>query len=252
MTRSEFFEKIKSWTIAFGKKAWAYIKVAKLELIVLGLAFVVDLVSKAIVENTMSVGQTVVLIPNFLQFTFCYNDMAAFGGAFGLEKVLSPIAIRVIFVIITFIAVGLFSYFLYRNRGKSKVERIALALIIAGALGNLVDRLFIPAGVRDFIEIVYFGLNIPKLGTSFAIFNIADAALVVGVILFLVYIIFLYKADNKPEPVADDGEAADTTENDNTVENAADTTETEPEVDTGVTDAELDAAKTETDEGDER
>lgn len=75
-------------------------------------------------------------------------------------------------------------------------------MILAGALGNLVDRLFI-GKVRDFVEIVFFGCDVPLLGESFAIFNIADAALVVGVILFLVYFIFMYR-----EPKDEDEEAA--------------------------------------------
>lgn len=202
MTRNEFFEKAKTQTVKFGKKVWDYIKCAKLELIVLLAALVVDLVTKAIVEHTMRVGQTVVLIPKFLQFTFIYNPLAAFGSAFGLDKLIGQTATRIIFIVITFIAVGIFGYFMVRNRGKNKVERIAFALIIAGALGNLYDRLFI-GEVRDFVEIVYFGLDLGKLGTSFAIFNIADAALVVGVILFLVYILFLHKESEEPAPAAE-------------------------------------------------
>lgn len=194
--------KIKEYAVRFGKKAWEYIKLAKIELIVLVAALVVDLVSKAIVAGSMYEGQTVVLIPKFFNFTFIYNELAAFGGAFGLDKLIGVAATRVIFIILTFAAVGIFSYFMYRARGKSKLQRVALALIISGALGNLVDRLFI-GKVRDFMEIVFFGCDVPLLGTSFAIFNVADMALVVGVILFLVYYLFLHK-----EPKEEDDTAA--------------------------------------------
>ena len=52
--------------------------------------------------------------------------------------------------------------------------------------------------VRDFIRIVYFGLNIPLLGgTGFAIFNLADAFLVIGVFVFIFYILFLENKDAK-------------------------------------------------------
>lgn len=225
MTLNEFWQKCKSIAVKFGKKAWEYIKLAKLELIVLVALFVLDLVSKAIIEATMDVGQTVTLIPKFLQFTFCYNDMAAFGSAFGLEKIIKPEAIRVIFIIITFIAIGLFSYFMYRNRGKNKLERIALGMIIAGAAGNLVDRLFI-GQVRDFVEIVYFGCNIPWAGgTSFAIFNVADASLVIGVILFLIYIIFLNKAEPEEAAAAPTTDTAPTESTVQTEDNAAAQTE---------------------------
>lgn len=215
MTRNEFFEKAKTKAVKFGKAAWDYIKLAKLELIVLVAALIVDLVSKSIVEHTMNVGQTKVLIPKFLQLTFIYNPLAAFGSAFGLDKLIGQTATRIIFIVITFVAVGIFGYFMYRNRGKNKVERLAFALIIAGAIGNLVDRIFI-GEVRDFIEIVYFGLDLGKLGTSFAIFNIADAALVVGVILFLVYILFLHKEPETEEAAEGDEIAADGTDTEQT------------------------------------
>lgn len=229
MTLNEFWQKCKSIAVKFGKKAWEYIKLAKLELIVLVALFVLDLVSKAIIEATMDVGQTVTLIPKFLQFTFCYNDMAAFGSAFGLEKIISPTAIRVIFIIITFIAIGLFSYFMYRNRGKNKLERIALGMIIAGAAGNLVDRLFI-GQVRDFVEIVYFGCNIPWAGgTGFAIFNVADASLVIGVILFLIYIIFLNKAEPEEAAAAPTTDTASTESTAQTEDNVAPTEQKENE-----------------------
>ena len=216
MTRNEFFEIAKTKTVKFGKAAWDYIKLAKMELIVLVAALIVDLVSKSIVEHTMTVGRTKVLIPNFLQLTFIYNPLAAFGSAFGLDKLIGRTATRIIFIVITFVAVGIF------------------ALIISGAIGNLVDRIFI-GEVRDFIEIVYFGLDLGKLGTSFAIFNIADAALVVGVILFLVYILFLHKEPQAEEVADGTSVAADGADAEQaaTAENAAepDNTETPQAVD---------------------
>ena len=93
----------------------------------------------------------------------------------------------ILFIVISFAAVGLFGYFMYRNRGKSKFSRVAYALIIGGAIGNLVDRLAF-GYVRDFIQFQYFGLTI--FGSEyFAIFNFADSALCIGVVLFAVYYI---------------------------------------------------------------
>ena len=69
-------------------------------------------------------------------------------------------------------------------------------MLIAGALGNCVDRIFL-GFVRDFIEFVYFGFT--WFGRqSFYVFNFADAELVIGVIMFVVYFIFVYK-DNLNE-----------------------------------------------------
>lgn len=182
----------------FGKAAWAYIKHARIELIVLVAVLVADLVSKAIINACMDVGQSVQLIPDFLYITYVHNNMAAFGSAFGLEKVLSPEAIRIIFLIITLIAMGVFAYIMYRCRRRHILMRVSLAMILAGALGNFVDRLFL-AYVRDFVEIVFFGCDLPLFGTSFAIFNIADVGLTVGVIVFLIYFIVYFKEPKQSE-----------------------------------------------------
>lgn len=165
--------------VKFLRAAWEYIKEARMELIVLAAAIIVDLVSKAIVGGNMYLGQSVTLIPKFLNITYIHNDAAAFGSSFGLDKLLGQQGVMVVFIVISFVAVIFFSYFMYRNRGKNKTCRVALALIIGGAVGNLVDRMAF-GYVRDFIQFEYFGLKIFG-STSFAIFNIADAALCVGV-----------------------------------------------------------------------
>lgn len=190
-----FIEKAKRAIKKFAVKARDYILAAKVELIVLAAAIILDLVSKAIVGATMGVGEAVTVIPKFLNFRYVRNDAAAFGSSFGLDKVLGPMGVRVIFIIISIAAIGLFGYLMYKSRGKKTMIRLAYALIIGGAFGNLVDRVAF-GYVRDFVEIVYFGLTIFG-STSFAIFNIADAALVVGVILFAVYFIFIYKEPAK-------------------------------------------------------
>ena len=196
--------------------AWEYIKQAKIELIVLVAAVAVDLISKAIVDANMIEGQSVSIIPNFLYFKYTHNEAAAFGSSFGLDKLFGQTGTMVFFIVITFIAIGFFGYFLYRNRGKSLVFRLAFALIIGGAIGNLVDRIAF-GYVRDFVEIVYFGLTIFGSTHFPGIFNIADAALCVGVALFLVYYIFIYKEPEKedkaaiasPETPADENNVSD-------------------------------------------
>ena len=189
----------------FFKAAWEYIKQAKIELIVLVAALVVDLITKALVNANIPLGGSVTVIPNFLYFTYIHNYAAAFGSRFGLDKIFGETGTMVFFIVLTFIAIGFFGYFMYRNRAKSLVFRLAFALIIGGAIGNLVDRMAF-GYVRDFVQIVYFGATIFG-STSFAIFNIADAALCVGVALFLIYYIFIYKEPKKDESLLSDGAA---------------------------------------------
>ncbi len=191
----------------FLKAAWDYIKQAKIELIVLFAALAVDLITKALVAANIPLGGSVTVIPNFLYFTYIHNYAAAFGSRFGLDKLFGETGTTVFFIVLTFVAIGFFAYFMYRNRGKSLVYRLAFALIIGGAIGNLVDRMAF-GYVRDFVQIVYFGLTIFGQ-TSFAIFNVADAALCVGVAMFLVYYIFIYKEPKKDESPLADGIAAE-------------------------------------------
>lgn len=191
----------------FLKAAWDYIKQAKIELIVLFAALAVDLITKALVAANIPLGGSVTVIPNFLYFTYIHNYAAAFGSRFGLDKLFGETGTTVFFIVLTFVAIGFFAYFMYRNREKSLVYRLAFALIIGGAIGNLVDRMAF-GYVRDFVQIVYFGLTIFGQ-TSFAIFNIADAALCVGVAMFLVYYIFIYKEPKKDESLLADGIAAE-------------------------------------------
>lgn len=179
----------------FLQAAWEYIKTARLELIILVAAVAVDLISKAIVGATMKVDTSVTLIPKFLNIYYTHNPAAAFGSSFGLDKLLGETGVRVVFIIISFVAIGFFGFFMYRNRGKHKMSRVAFALIIGGAIGNLIDRLFL-GYVRDFIQFEYFGLTIFGQKT-FAIFNFADAALCIGVALFAIYYIFIYKEPKK-------------------------------------------------------
>lgn len=216
------WDTVKTFVVKAARAIAKYAKAAKIELIVLAGALALDLITKGIIQSTMSLGQSVTLIPNFLSFTYILNKGAAFGSMFGLDGLVGETGVRVIFIIFTLIAMGLFSFMLYRSKGKHIVLRLSLALIIAGALGNWLDRVFL-GSVRDLVHITYFGLDLPLLGTDFAIFNIADAALTIGVVMFAVFFIFIYREPKKPiaqkaddaiiadaEVIEDDSEANDT------------------------------------------
>ena len=195
---------------------WSYIKHARVEFIVIILSIAVDLISKGIIQSTMKEGETLVLIPNFLEFYFTYNKAAAFSFDFGLGQVIGQDGVMTFFIITTFISIGLFGFIMYKLKNRSLWARVCFALIIGGAIGNLYDRMAFSM-VRDFIRIVYFGLEIPYLGTSFAVFNIADACLVIGAIAFIVYILFMENKD-KARLEKECKKAEKTTENE-TIEN---------------------------------
>lgn len=177
MNKNEVFTKLK---VVF--------KAIILELAIIFGGLILDLTSKAIVQATMNEGDSVTLIPKFLNIFYTKNKNAAFGSNFGLGKLFGEKGVLIFFIVLTVFAVGFFAYLLFKRPQKGILYRIAFSLIISGAIGNLVDRVFF-GYVRDFIQFEYFGLTIFG-STSFAVFNIADSCVVVGAILLIVYFLF--------------------------------------------------------------
>lgn len=153
-------------------------------LIVTGLTLWADLASKAWAWDHLRHGDTIPVIDGWLDFEFGFNT----GSAFGLMR---DVALaRMIFVLITFIALAYLAWLTWTLPTRLRVAFGGVGLVFAGALGNLHDR-FVRVleiggepryGVVDFIKVYYA----PQ--TSWPTFNIADAALVVGVgVLFIVF-----------------------------------------------------------------
>ncbi|MCH5163096.1 MAG: signal peptidase II [Clostridiales bacterium] len=191
--KSTFKDKLSAfWGVVkrYAKRVWAYLKVAKMEYIVMISLFALDLISKAIINATIDVGETVVVIPYVLQFTNLHNSNAAFGSSW-MTSWLGPLGSRIFFCVFAVAVSVIFILILIRHKGGSKLFRVSLAMLVAGAMGNCIDRWAL-AYVRDFVEFVYFGLTIGGR-KSFYVFNIADAELVIGVILIIIYFIFVYK-----------------------------------------------------------
>ncbi|MFD1360266.1 signal peptidase II [Lentibacillus salinarum] len=133
------------------------------------LVIAIDQLTKWIVVKTMELGEQVTVIGNFFYLTSHRNSGAAWGilqGQMGFFYVVTAIVV-----------VGLI-YFMQKYAKESKVLAIALSLILGGAIGNFIDRL-LRNEVVDFFDVIIFGYDYP-------IFNIADAALVVGVILVII------------------------------------------------------------------
>ncbi|MDE7163964.1 MAG: signal peptidase II [Clostridiales bacterium] len=176
-------------------KVFNYLKVAKMEWIVMISVFILDLVAKSLVENFLEFNESVPMIPYFLNAHKVHNYSAAFGSSW-LRSWLGDIGARIFFCVFAVAASVAFILVLIRNKGKSRVFRIAVALFVAGAMGNCIDRMAL-GYVRDFIEFVYFGMTIGGSKTWAYIFNIADVALVTGVILIVFYFLFLYRDNDK-------------------------------------------------------
>jgi len=150
-------------------------------LVITGLVFLVDQASKFDGRSTMGLHESVPVIPNFFNLTYVTNTGMAFGLNFpgglifftGASLILSGVLLRL----------------LWLERKSHLMVRISLALILAGAFGNLFDRLF-RAEVVDFFDF-YWGTY------HFYIFNVADSSVTIGIIFYLWYSFFI---DPKPRP----------------------------------------------------
>jgi signal peptidase II len=107
------------------------------------------------------------------------NTAIAFSLGHNLPDSLRP----VLFVILPLLVLGFLCWYYFKTGELTGVQRWAFAGIIGGGGGNIIDRIFRPDGVVDFISVKFFGL----LGFDrWPTFNIADSAVVIsGIILFL-------------------------------------------------------------------
>lgn len=130
----------------------------------------VDVVSKAMAVNALTPAYTPhEIVGDYVRFTLAYNPGAAFGFNIGALS-------RWIFTALTIIALGVLGALYRSTREGDFLRTLALSLVSAGALGNLIDRIRWDRGVVDFIDV---GVGVHRFWT----FNVADSAVTVGAIL---------------------------------------------------------------------
>jgi signal peptidase II len=159
----------------------------------------VDILIKVWAVNALTPGDAVTVIPHVLYWTLTRNPGAAFSIGTSLTWVF-PLVTAIVIVWIVVMA----------RRLRSVPWGIALGLVLGGALGNLVDRIFRAPGfmvghVIDYISV--FDAH----GEHFAIFNLADSALSVGVVLAILLELRGRHRDGtvagrSPAPVADNSQ----------------------------------------------
>ena len=127
-----------------------------------------DQVSKLAVLLFMQTGESISLLSDVVRLTFVRNSGAAFGLLSGN---------RIPFLFTTFLAIVALLFLVVRSRRTRADLSFYLVLVLAGAIGNMIDRLRF-GEVIDFIDIG--GKNV-----RWPVFNVADSAVTVGVLLFL-------------------------------------------------------------------
>lgn len=136
---------------------------------------VIDILSKrAIVENLRIQRTSISIVPNLLNFTYIRNRGAGFSMLEG-----NPL-LPWLSLIVSAILIGIGITKIFGNIW----EQLGFGLILAGAAGNGIDRLFFNGSVVDFIELPF--LRFPAFNWAFPIFNWADVSINLGVICLLI------------------------------------------------------------------
>ena len=138
-----------------------------IKIIIFSLVLILlDFLTKFLIIRSFNINEGIILINNFLKFIYIKNS----GAAFGLLN-------NNIYILII-ITIALIAYLIYELiKCNNKLYFFSYLLILCGALGNLIDRVF-RGYVVDFISFTLFGREM-------AIFNVADIYITFGVILFI-------------------------------------------------------------------
>jgi len=130
--------------------------------IVLASALAADQITKLIVANSMTIGESIPALGDFLHFTYVINDGASFSILEGQ---------RWIFILLTLIVLAVVLLLYIKKVPKDmKLFCAVLGLFCGGTIGNLVDRIYL-GGVIDFLDLSWF-----------PVFNIADCCICVGAV----------------------------------------------------------------------
>ena len=136
--------------------------------------------SKWMIKTSYNLYQSEPIIEGFFYFTYVTNDGMAFGLSFPGGKT--------ILLIVTLILTGVIMWMLWKEKNSHNLIRYGLTLILAGAIGNMIDRILY-GKVVDFLDIMIGSFN-------WYIFNVADSAVTSGMILFIIHTIIV--GEKKP------------------------------------------------------
>ena len=153
-------------------------------LIIIILAIIaLDQWSKWAIKTSFNLYQSKPVIQDLLHFTYVTNDGMAFGLSFpGGKQVL---------LIMTILLTGFIVGFLWKEKNGHPLIKYGLALILSGAIGNLIDRMLY-GKVVDFLDLMIGNFH-------WYIFNIADSSVTIGMILFIIHSIYIEQKKTNDE-----------------------------------------------------
>jgi len=140
-----------------------------LVILIIGFILLLDQSTKFLAQQALSLGQSFPLIKGFLHLSLVHNT----GAAFGIFKNQT-----ILFVLISLFAVIFLALFYRKISGGNMLLKLASALVLAGALGNLIDRLRF-GYVIDFVDF-----------RIWPVFNVADSCITIGTCIFAYILLF--------------------------------------------------------------
>jgi signal peptidase II len=159
-----------------------------------GGVVLLDLVTKAWITSNFVMYSRHPVIGDYFRLTYTHNAGAAFGINVGEHS-------RIFFLVLSLLALVVLAALFRSTRATDRVRLLAVALVIGGAIGNIIDRLRYSRGVVDFLD---FGIG----NARFPIFNVADMAVSTGAVLLLISFYFEERSARGDGELEADAESA--------------------------------------------
>lgn len=141
------------------------------------LLVTIDQVTKFWIKHSFELYESREVIPGFFNLTFVLNP----GAAFGILAKMNESYRKLFFILVTLVAILAVIFLMYKEL-KHRLRAFSYALILSGAMGNFIDRIYM-GKVVDFLDFYIKNYHWPA-------FNIADSSITIGIILLFIDIIF--------------------------------------------------------------
>lgn len=156
-----------------------YMRIKNVFLALIGVGIVIiDQLAKMLVVKNISATDSIHVIPKLFDFVYVKNTGAAF-------SILSDSTVLLGIISVLF-CIGVGAYW-YIKKPEHTLLRLTMTLLLAGAFGNAIDRLF-RGFVVDFIQTVFM---------RFPVFNVADISITAGAVLLIIYLLFFDEGNDK-------------------------------------------------------
>lgn len=164
-----------------GTQTWGGSKAVLFFGVLFGI-LVLDIATKMLVQEYFMLHEQVDVVGDYVRLTYIYNPGAAFGIHLGEHS-------RVIFLVLSIVALAALVAMYWFTPAHNHLRLVAISLICAGAIGNLIDRIRSVDGVVDFIDIGVGAIRWP-------VFNVADMAVTAGAVILA---LSLWKEEQRVE-----------------------------------------------------